>query len=118
MARLTFDQLTTIAALPKKASAVDTAVFHAFNPNGVVRAKQASDSRITAAVEAGKCKAGAIYAYGGMNHYHEDKLMKLAQARRASMWNVQYYVKEIKEVIARADAFLADVPASARPDAS
>lgn len=116
MARITFDQILNMAALPKSASNRDTVLFHYFNPNGAYAAKKASDARITAAVEAGLCKAGAIYAYGSMNDYYERKLSELFKAKRVSSFDARYYVEEIYNQIKKADAFLADIPADARPE--
>jgi hypothetical protein len=116
MARITFDQIRSIAALPKNASNRDTVLFHYFNPNGAVAAKRASDERIYEAVAAGKCKSGVIYAHGGMNRFYEDKLSELVNRQRVSNFDARYYVAEIYNEVKKADAFLADIPDFARPD--
>ena len=77
-ARRSFKYITTEAteAVPSW-SLREFLEFHYFNPNGACAAKALTDTRITAAVEAGKCKSGAIIAYGSMNSFHKDKLYKL-----------------------------------------
>lgn len=93
----------------------DIVRFHYFNENGAVAAKRASDERIYAAVEAGLCKAGAIFAYGGMNNYHEEKMRGLLDARRVSSFDARYHPAEIYNQIKETDAFLNDIPDSAKP---
>jgi len=41
--------------------------FHCFNDAGLVAKKSVNDAIISGLVEAGKCKSGAIVAYGSLS---------------------------------------------------
>ena len=96
------------AKKPAKAwGAVTLAKFHYFNDNGIVAAKSALDDRVRAAVDAGKVPHGWHFAYGSFNDYHVKALGEITTKGRAKMWDVQYAVKRLEELIAKVDAKLA-----------
>jgi hypothetical protein len=82
------------------------AAFHAFNPNGVLARRTASDDRIRSLVESGFAKSGALLAYGSLADYHVRKLYDCAMKSRVSSFDVAYYVERIEHEIATADAFI------------
>ena len=65
-------------------SNVDKARFHYFSPFGMLAQKDKFDKEINALVNAGKCKSGAIVAYGSLNYFHTDNLRNLATAKRVT----------------------------------
>lgn len=60
----------------------DRLAFHAFNANGLCAQKRLLDERVSNAVAKGLLKSGAILAYGSLDDYCYDEVMKLAAARR------------------------------------
>jgi hypothetical protein len=90
------------------------ALFHAFNPNGVVSAKYASDKVISELADQGFCKWGATLAYGSGNSFHAEKLIELASVsgpKRVSSFDVTYFVEEIQKDIDGANRFVEKIKA-------
>jgi hypothetical protein len=85
----------------------DKVAFHYFNPNGLLAEKRVVDQLIDAAVEAGKCKSGAIIAYGGLNYYYTDMMRKLFDKKRVSRINFVIAKEGIVRDIEKAREFLA-----------
>lgn len=83
--------------------------FHYFSEFGAVAQKDKFDREITALVEAGKCKSGAIMAYGSLNNYHIHELMKLALSKRVKPFDLNYHVVGIYKDIEKAREFIQGV---------
>jgi hypothetical protein len=81
--------------------------FTYFNPNGAYAVKKAADDRISAAVDAGLAKGGAIWAYGSFNDYHYTSMNRLAGVKRPRRFEVNYMIEGLLEDAAKADEFLA-----------
>lgn len=87
----------------------DVAMFHYFNPNGVLAKKRATDKLIDDAVDAGKARTGAIIAYGSMNHFAEDELYKLVNMKRVDRIKLKVTLEMLKRDIEAASKFLETV---------
>lgn len=86
----------------------ELAQFHYFNPAGAVAEFDAMCRDIDVAVEAGKCKSGAILAYGSLNDYARDNLRKIVMRnRRSSVWQVSYAIESVRRATATGREFLA-----------
>lgn len=83
--------------------------FHYFSEFGAVAQKQKFDQEITALVEAGKCKSGAIMAYGSLNNFHTDFLRTLALSKRVKPFDLNYHVVGIYKDIEKAREFIQKV---------
>lgn len=86
-------------------------LFHAFNPNGILARRSASDDRIRALVDSGFAKSGALLAFGSLCNYHVQQLYDCALKSRVSSFNINYYVERIEHEIATADAFIDSIAA-------
>ena len=86
-------------------------LFHAFNPNGILARRSASDDRIRSLVDSGFAKSGALLAFGSLCNYHVQKLYDCALKSRVSHHEATYYVKQIEREIAAADAFIDSIAA-------
>lgn len=64
--------------------------FHYFNPNGVYARKRLLDDAIWELVEQGKCKSGAVLAYGTGNSFYPNQLRELFSKSRVT--NIEYSV--------------------------
>ncbi len=103
-----FEYLTTTAKTQAATwSFHDKVAFHYFNPNGLLAQKRAVDLLIDAAVEAGKCKSGAIIAYGGLNYHYTDMMRKLFDNKRVSRIKFVIAKNGIIRDIEKAREFLA-----------
>lgn len=83
--------------------------FHYFSEFGLLAKKDQFDREITALVESGKCKSGAILAYGSLNSYHTNALMKMASAKRVKPFDLSYALKGIEKDIEAARNFIQTV---------
>ncbi len=104
----TWEYITKIATSDEGLSLKDTVSFHYFNPNGLWVAKQATVKKIDELVDAGKVKPGAIIAYGGLNSYAYDMMVKMARASKVKSFDVYYMKKTFREDIANAEKFIAE----------
>lgn len=103
-----FEYVTRIATAPAASWSYHEKVsFHYFNPNGLLAEKQAVDALIDAAVEAGKCKSGAIMAYGGLNYHYTDMIRKLFDKKRVNRIAFIIARDGVKRDIEKARQFLA-----------
>ena len=103
-----FEYITRIAKAPAASwSNKERVSFHYFNPNGLIRTKQVLDQLIDSAVEAGKCKSGAIIAYGGLNYYYPDQLRALYDLKHVSWVKYITTVQGLRRDIEKAREFLA-----------
>lgn len=103
-----FEYITKVATAPRASwSNHEVIAFHYFNPNGLWAEKKAVDALIDAAVEAGKCKSGAIIAHGGLNYFYTDHLMKLFDKKRVNGIDMRVTLKGLRHDIEGARKFLA-----------
>ena len=67
----------------------DKVLFSYFNTNGLWAKKQVANERIEKAVAEGRCKSGAILAYGSLNNFSYRQTKKLIAKKRVSgiEWN-------------------------------
>ena len=105
------EAMTTATQCKPSWSNHNKALFHAFNPNGVLARRKASDDRIRALVDSGFAKSGALLAHGSLNDYHVNRLYDCAMKSRVSSFDLEYYVERIEHEIATADAFINSVAA-------
>jgi hypothetical protein len=82
------------------------ALFHYFNPNGIRAQKKITDAQIDALVEAGKAKTGAYIAYGSMNSFYTDDLLKLVSKQRVSRIELEITLRGIRRDIDVASKFI------------
>lgn len=86
----------------------ELAQFHYFNPSGAVAEFDAMCKDIDAAVEVGKCKSGAMLAYGSLNDHARDSLRKVVmRPRRSSVWQVTYAIESVRRATTTGREFLA-----------
>ena len=78
----TFEFITEQATSDKGFSKRDRVSFHAFNPNGLYAKKKEMDKLISKLVNQKKVPSGWIIAYGSMNNYHTESLMKLVGKKK------------------------------------
>lgn len=82
--------------------------FHYFNPNGLYCRKYASDKKIYDLVERGACRAGAMWAYGGMSNFETDTLVALHSKNRVGRIEYEVAVEMLEDACIKAEAFIAD----------
>lgn len=87
--------------------------FHYLNPNGLYAAKKAINEKITALVDAGVCKSGAILAHGGLNTFHTDWLSKLVSKKRVKTDDMQAVIRGLRFNIQLAEEFIAECTTTA-----
>jgi hypothetical protein len=105
------DAVTTATQCNPKWNNRTKAAFHAFNDNGIIARRTASDDRIRALVDSGFAKSGALLAHGSLNDYHVRKLYNCALKSRVSSFDISYYVERIEHEISAADAFIDSIAA-------
>lgn len=86
------------------------AMFHAFNPNGIVAQKKSRDEEISKLVNRGIVPSGWIIAYGTFNNYATNELMRVASLPAVSVKevNVRTLINMIARNIALSDEKLAE----------
>lgn len=86
------------------------ALFHAFNPNGIVAQKKLRDEEISKLVNRGVVPSGWILAYGTFNNYATDELVRIASLPAVSVKEigVRTLISMIARNIAIADEKLAE----------
>jgi hypothetical protein len=82
---------------------------HAFNKNGLVAKKRANDVIISNLVEEGKCKSGAIIAYGTLSYFWTDNLWDLARKQRVASNELRVAIKCLKDQIAQQVEFINEI---------
>ena len=90
-------------------SNVKKAKFHYFSESGLVAAKDATDKEITALVDAGKCKSGAIVAYGSLNYFYVDILRNLMSSKKVSPHELNAALSGLEHQIDMAKNFISGV---------
>lgn len=105
MARRSFEYVTQIAETDAGLNQKEVALFHYFNPRGLAADQKRIDAAITALVEAGVVKSGAILAYGGFDTYNRNRLEKMAMAKStpsvSTMWTLKKMYAERNASAAR-----------------
>jgi hypothetical protein len=80
-----YDYVTQTASQPANSwTNKDMALFHAFNPNGLVSQKRKNDELIREMVDAGEVPSGWHFAYGSLRDTYAESMRKLAMQRRVS----------------------------------
>jgi hypothetical protein len=93
-------------------SNVDLVRFHYFNPNGLVAEKIALDAQINALVDQGKCKSGAVIAFGSLDDFYREELRKLISKKRVGNIDAAVVVRGLAERNEYARKFIAEVSAA------
>jgi hypothetical protein len=75
------------------------ALFHAFNPNGIVAQKKQRDEKISELVDRGAVPSGWIIAYGTLNDYATSELRRIATLPAVSVKEVK--VRVLVNMVAR-----------------
>jgi hypothetical protein len=108
-----YEYITKTATAPKANWANrDLVRFHYFNPNGLVAKKIELDKQISALVDQGKCKTGAIIAYGSLDFFHRDELYKLLSKSKVNTIQASCIVRGLAERNQYARDFIAEVSAA------
>ena len=81
--------------------------FHYFNPNGLYAAKKSINDKISALVDAGVCKPGAIIAYGTLNTFHTNWLSNLVTKKRVKTSDMRGVLSGLRFAIEMAEEFIA-----------
>jgi hypothetical protein len=107
-----FQYLTKTATAPKPSwSNRDTVMFHYFNPNGVYAEKIKLDAEIRKLVELGKCKTGALIAYGSLDDYFERELSRLVDMKRVTLSDAFFTIMGMQKRNKKVMEFIAEVSA-------
>lgn len=89
----------------------DVVAFHYFNPNGLVAKKRAGDDKISKLHDAGKCRGGALIAYGSFDDFYVKRISELVGKRRIGRVELLVAVEGLKKNIERQAKFIAEVEA-------
>ena len=87
--------------------------FHYINPNGLYAAKKSVNDRVSALVDAGLCKSGALLAHGGLNTFHTDWLSRLVSLKRVKTSDMQAVLSGLRFSIKLSEEFIAKCSATA-----
>jgi hypothetical protein len=79
---------------------------HAFENDGLVSKKRANDEIISRLVDEGKCKSGAIIAYGTLSYYWTDNMYALARKGRVNSISLSVAIDCLKDQIAQQEKFI------------
>jgi hypothetical protein len=82
--------------------------FHSFNDAGLTAKKSINDAIISGLVEAGKCKSGAILAYGSLSYYWTDNMINLAKKKRVRDSELWAAIECLKDEIERQERFISE----------
>jgi len=107
--RQTFDFVTQEATDVKQIRTFkDKVHFTYFNENGLWAKKRAVDKRINKAVAEGRCKSGAVLAFGSLSNFSYDTMKRLIGKKHVSgiEWSVfsEMLVDEINKANDFADS--------------
>jgi hypothetical protein len=104
-----FETVTkTATSVAKSWTNNEIAMFHYFNPNGLIAAKRITDEKIDKLVDEGKAKSGSIIAHGGLNYFYYDKLAKLIDKKRVNSIKLSVIIKGLKRDIESAEKFISE----------
>jgi hypothetical protein len=98
--------LNTATEVQRGWSNKERALFHCFNANGIWAQKKITDAQIDALVEAGKAKNGAYLAYGALNSFYTDDLLKLVSKKRVNRIELEITLRGIRRDIDVASKFI------------
>jgi hypothetical protein len=108
-----YEYITETAKETKSSwSNADLVRFHYFNPNGLIAEKIALDAKINELVDQGKCKSGAVIAYGSLDDFYREELRKLFNKKRVANIDVAVVVRGLAERNEYARKFIAEVSAT------
>lgn len=111
--KMSYDFVTQHATDDRGMCVRDRAYFHYFNPNGAYAAKRASDDLVREAVNANRCKSGALIAYGSLNDYAAESLCgcikRLIDGKRVRAFDVDYAARSLRRDAEKAREFLASL---------
>lgn len=82
---------------------------HMYNSDGLVAKKHANDAIISNLVDEGKCKSGAIIAYGTLSYFWTDNLWELARKQRVASAELRVAIKCLKDQIAKQVEFINEI---------
>jgi len=85
----------------------DKVSFMYFNPNGGYATKNKTDEKVSAAVDAGQCKSGALFVHGSLNDFAYNKMDELNKAKRPALNDILYVSGMFHEDAAKAEKFIA-----------
>lgn len=90
-----FEYVTKIATEPVRSwTNKEVAMFHYWNPNGILSQRQLFDKKINEFVDSGVSKSGAILAYGSLSYLDNlESLRKLATSKRVSQRDLYVTIK-------------------------
>lgn len=83
--------------------------FHYFNPNGLYAKKAALNAVIWSLLEEGKCKSGAVIAYGSGNTFYQDQLRDLFKKSRVTDVEYSVLLSGYRFDIEQAEKFIKEV---------
>ncbi|MFV1982980.1 MAG: hypothetical protein ACC657_05505 [Thiohalomonadales bacterium] len=84
----------------------NTIAFHYFNENGIYNKKKEINELIFKAVEQGKCKSGAILAYGSADNFATELLQKMFTRKQNSRAQISSMLSMFDYSISSAKEFL------------
>lgn len=104
-----FEQVTkTATAVCNSWTNREVAMFHYFNPNGLLAAKKITDDQVSKLVDDGKAKSGAIMAYGSLNFFYYDHLSKLINKKSVRHVDLVVTLQGLRTDIESAKKFIAE----------
>ena len=89
----------------------NVALFHAFNPNGIVAQKRLRDDAVSKLVNDGVVPSGWLLAYGRFSNYPTEELMRIAGLPAVSVKKsrVRTLISMISDDIKYVDEKIAEV---------
>jgi len=105
-----WEMVTRTATAPASGwSNWEKAHFHLLNPNGLVATKRANDQIISDMAKDGRCKSGAIIAYGTFASYETDAFYKLTSKKRVGWVELSTAIDMLKSHIVSQRTFIAGI---------
>ena len=102
-----FEQITKTATdISNSWTNREVAMFHYFNPNGLLAAKRITDDQISKLVDEGKANSGAIMAYGSLNFFYYDKLSNLIDKKSVRNADLVITLQGLRDNIESATKFI------------
>ncbi len=110
--KMTFEFVTREATSIEQITNVKSrAAFHYWNPNGLIQAKRALNDRISDLVEAGTIRYGWHLAYGTLNDFWENEMIRVAMKSRPSRREYDLAAQLLRENNEKVEAKVAEVEA-------
>ena len=106
-----YEYIVGLAEVPAKAPAkgwtnAEKAKFHYFNPNGLAEAKKKRDAEIRRLVNEFDLPSGVLLAYGSLNNFYTDTLMRLAGCNRVGTIRLMTTLDGLRRDIKMADEWI------------